>query len=274
MQPYIFTIGNIKGGAGKTTMSMHLISGLLDLGFKVASIDVDSHQHSLTSYIEKRKNYENAHRLNLPMPMHSLVQSLAESPNDILQDEKNLFEQALNEAKKAAQIIVIDTAGSLCNLSCLAHSYADTIITPINDSFLDLELLVEVEPDSLKIKKLSLYSEMVWKQKLQRANRDKGSIQWIIIRNRLSSMDTHNKRAVASVTQSFSKRLKCVIGQSFQERVIFKELFLKGLTLFDVKHVKMPLTVSHVAARQEMRNFMKCVGVENLVKTYLSSPEP
>ena len=274
MQPYIFTIGNIKGGAGKTTMSMHLISGLLDLGFNVSSIDVDSHQHSLTSYIEKRKSYKDANRLNLPMPMHFLVRSLAEGANDVLQDEKNLFEQALDEAKKNAQIIIIDTAGSLCNLSCLAHSYADTIITPINDSFLDLDLLAEIEPDSLKIKKLSIYSEMVWKQKLQRANRDKGSIQWIIIRNRLSSMDTHNKRAVASVMQNFAKRLKCVIGQGFQERVIFKELFLKGLTLFDVKHVKIPLTVSHVAARQEMRNFMKCIGVDSLVEKCLSSPKP
>lgn len=270
MQPYIFTVGNIKGGAGKTTISMHLISGLMDLGFKVASIDVDSHQHSLTSYINNRELYKKANNLSLPVPMHALVRSKVGAVEEILQDEKKLFEQALYEAKKSSQIVVIDTAGSLCNLSCLAHSYADTIITPINDSFLDLDLLVEVEADSLKIRKLSTYSEMVWKQKLQRANRDKGSIQWIIARNRLSSIDTHNKRAISTVMQTFAQRLKCVISPGFQDRVIFKELFLKGLTLFDIKHVKMPLTVSHIAARQEMRNFMKCIGIEFLSEKYLT----
>ena len=60
--PYIFVIGNEKGGAGKTTCSMHLIAGLLDKGYNVLSIDADVRQQSLTTYINNRTQY-NQNRL-------------------------------------------------------------------------------------------------------------------------------------------------------------------------------------------------------------------
>lgn len=263
--PYIFTLGNIKGGAGKTTFSMHLISGLMNLGFKVASIDTDVHQKSLTAYIDNR--VLNNKDQNLPIPHHYHIKAEKNEEN-LSEKERIAFEEALEQAKQDSHIIVIDTPGSFCNLSCLAHSYADTIITPMNDSFLDLDLLANVDSKSFKITKLSTYSEMVWKQKLNRAKRDQGIIKWVIARNRLSNLDAKNKRAVANAMKSFEEKLKCTIAQGFSERVIFRELFLKGLTLLDLKKTHL-FTVSHIAARQEVRQFMDSLDLDILKDRYL-----
>lgn len=269
MKPYIFTVGNIKGGAGKTSVSMHLISSLIDMGFKVCSIDTDVHQQSLTNYINNRKNYirKTSRENDVKIPEHYLIDT-----TNFEDEEIRIFEKTIQRAQEQSNIIVIDTPGSFCNLSCIAHSYADTIITPINDSFLDLDLLAEVDADSLKIKKLSIYTEMVWKQKLKRAQRDKGNIKWVVVRNRLSNIDAKNKRAISHVLSNFSAKLRCTLSNGFSERVIFKELFLKGITLLDLKgeeYSKQMLTLSNIAARQELRNFMKNLDIEELKKKYL-----
>jgi chromosome partitioning protein len=184
-----FVIGNEKGGAGKTTCSMHLIAGLLDAGLNVSSIDVDSRQHSLTRYLQNRSAYkESQNEQNIQMPKHFLIES---SNLDTVAardaEEKMRFEEILAKAKENADAIVIDTPGSHTFLSCLAHSYADTVITPINDSFVDLDVMAKVDADGQKIIGPSIYSQMIWDQKMERAKRDGHSIEWLVMRNRLSS---------------------------------------------------------------------------------------
>jgi chromosome partitioning protein len=266
--PYIFVVGNEKGGAGKTTCSMHLIISLLHEGFRVSSIDSDCRQHSLTRYLDNRKEY-NAKNPDhkVKMPNHFL---LKESKNDIVSDrelsEKAYFEEVLEEAKKGADIIVIDTPGSHTYLSTLVHSYADTVITPINDSFIDIDVMAKVNSDNLEIIQPSIYSQMIWEQKMQRASRDRGSINWIVMRNRLSNLDAQNKRNVAAVLEKLAKRISFKQAPGFSERVIFRELFLFGLTLLDlgVANYGKGMNISHVAARQELREFLKCLGLDEL----------
>lgn len=259
---YVFTIGNIKGGAGKTTVCMHLITMLMKQGIKVASIDTDCYQHSLTSYIKNREKYNEKNKAKLLLPIHFLI----EINNKIKQEEeKIIFEDTLAKAKDLAQIVIIDTPGNFCNISSIAHSYADTIITPINDSFLDLNLLVETDPSSLKINKMSIYTQMVWQQKLQRAQRNKEEINWIILRNRLSTLNAKNKKALSKVINKFAKKIGCKIAPGFTERVIYKELFLTGMTLIDLDSKKSSFSLSHIAARQEMRSFLNFLKIKNFV---------
>ena len=266
--PHIFVVGNEKGGAGKTTCSMHLIIGLLDRGYNIASIDVDSRQHSLTSYINNRKIYnEKNPENNVMMPMHFHIRQSTKQDIEREQEEQSSFEQALNQAKSNADYIVIDTPGSYTNLSKIAHSYADTIITPINDSFLDLDVMAKIDGETLDISKPSIYSQMIWEQKMERATRDKGSIDWIVLRNRLSNLDAHNKRKVGEALEKLAKRISFRIAPGFSERVIFRELFPQGLTLLDLKaanHNK-SFSISHVAARQELRSFFDILGVKSKV---------
>ncbi len=266
--PYVFVVGNTKGGAGKTTCCMHLIAGLLDLGLNVTSIDTDVHQHSLTTYITNRKIHNQKQKdYQLALPKHFLISPNFEETELLRSKQKQEIEEIMASLQNKTDVVVIDTPASICSLSALAHSYADVIVTPINDSFLDIDLLAKIDPDSLKINGLSTYSEMVWKQKLVKANRDGGQIDWVVLRNRLSNIDAKNKRAVAEVIDAIAKRIKCKVAPGFSERVIFRELFLQGTTLMDLTNMaNKQLTTSHIAARQELRSLLSFLEVEKIKK--------
>jgi len=267
--PYIFVVGNEKGGAGKTTCSMHLIAGLLDKGLRVASLDTDCRQHSLTRYIQNRELY-NASNPEKPVAvsMHFLLkESAASTIVGREEEERKSFEEMLAEAKSNADVIVIDTPGSHSFLSALAHSYADTVVTPINDSFVDLDVMAKVSADGKTIISPSIYSQMIWSQKMERAKRDGASIEWVVMRNRLSNLDAANKRNVSAALEQLSKRISFNVVPGFSERVIFKELFLKGLTLLDLTKANYdkPFNMSHIAARQELRDFLQYLGVDEII---------
>jgi chromosome partitioning protein len=271
---YIIVVGNEKGGAGKTTSTMHLIASLLDLDFSVASIDVDCRQLSLSRYIENRRNYAKQTNSNLKFSEHyQIAESSSDSKKEIEEEEQASFEEVLAQAKKSNQFIIIDTPGANSFLSRLAHSYADTIITPINDSFIDLDVLAKIEAETFKVQHPTLYSQMIWEQKMKRAKRDKGIINWIVMRNRLSNIDAKNKRNMAFALDKLSQRIGFKIAGGFSERVIFRELFLNGLTLLDIKE---NLSLSHLAAKQELREFLKSlqiVEVEKRLENSSKSPE-
>ena len=257
---HIIVIGNEKGGSGKTTTSMHLIVGLLRLGFKVGSMDIDARQRSLTRYIENRKATMASESTTLPLPAHVVINR---SPFNIMEeaeeDERDRFTRALARLLANCDFVVVDSPGSDTYLSRLAHSYADTVITPVNDSFVDLDVLASVDGISMKIQKPSIYSEMLWEQKMSRAKRDGGSIDWVVMRNRLSNIDARNKRMITKVMEELTRRLGFRLAPGFSERVIFRELFLLGLTVLDVVETNKSgsaLSMSHLAARQEVRDLL------------------
>lgn len=264
---HIIVLGNEKGGAGKTTMAMHIITSLLYEGFSVTSVDIDSRQRSLSGYIENRRNYVATNNASLPLPSHIIInKSRLDSEIEAQADETRRFADAIKKAS-SSDFIVIDAPGNDTFLSRLAHSYADTIITPVNDSFVDLNLLAKVNGNDFKVERHGVYSEMVWEAKIYRAQRDKGEIDWIVMRNRLTNLDAKNKRNMATALKSFAKRVGCRLAEGFSERVIYRELFLKGLTLLDVieQKEKVGLKVSHIAARQELRQFMNFLNLNQKV---------
>lgn len=259
-KPYIIVLGNEKGGTGKSTVSMHILTSLLYQGFKIGSVDVDARQGTLSRYIENRQNRINK-GLNLPISDHvPIFKSTKDTVEMAEQEEREKFEEVL-EHFKTYDYILIDTPGSDSYLSRLAHSYADTLITPLNDSFIDLDMLVRVDNDSLDILKPSTYAEMVWEQRKQRAIRKQKPIDWIVVRNRLSHLHSKNKEEMKKVLSALSKRIGFRLTEGFGERVIFKELFLSGLTLVDTKLDNTNLTLSHVAAKQELNNLISTLNI-------------
>lgn len=260
---YVIVIGNEKGGCGKTTTGMHLIVALLRMGFSVGSIDIDSRQRSLSRYLENRRQTMLKEDIELPQPQHIVVQK---SPFNIVQeaeaDEHERFTKALSRVQSANDFVVIDSPGSDTYLARVAHAYANTVITPINDSFVDLDVLANVDGQTMKIIKPSIYSEMMWEQKLQRAKRDGGSIEWIVMRNRLSNIDAKNKRFMTQVTGELSRRIGFRVAPGFSERVIFREMFLQGLTVLDIMEAKgANISMSHIAARQEVRDLLRTLKI-------------
>lgn len=261
---HIIVVGNEKGGSGKTTTSMHLIVALLRLGFRVGTLDIDARQRSLTRYLENRKATALRESTPLPMPHHIVVQkSPFDSREETESDERDRLTRALAKLLVSCDFVLIDSPGNDTYLSRLAHSFADTVITPINDSFVDLDVLASVDGGTLQIQRPSIYSEMLWEQKMQRAKRDGGSIDWIVMRNRLSNIDARNKRLITKVCDDLSKRLGFRLAPGFSERVIFREMFLQGLTVLDVMDTSssQSISMSHLAARQEVRELLKTLRI-------------
>ena len=263
-KPYIIVLGNEKGGTGKSTTAMHIIVSLLHLDYKVGSIDVDARQGTLSRYVANREAYAASHKKELRMPQHfPLLKDESDSVKEAeAQDQKNFM--GIMEQLSNSDFIVIDTPGSDQYLSRLAHSYADTIITPLNDSFVDLDVLVQLKPDSLEFERPSIYANRIWEEKKQTAIRDRANIDWIVLRNRLSSIQAHNKQKMEHVLDTLARKLAFRIVPGFSERVIFRELFLSGLTLLDLTDLGMPLQLSHVAAKQELRDLIKSINLEAL----------
>lgn len=263
-KPHIIVLGNEKGGTGKSTVSMHVVVSLLRMGFSVGSIDVDARQGTLTRYMENRA--KTAETTPLPLSKHiSILPSVQTSREEAMQEDQRNLEEALTRLV-ACDFILIDTPGNDTPLSRFSHAVADTLITPLNDSFVDLDVLVRLQSQTLDMVKPSTYAEMVWDQKKQRALRDKGSIDWIVLRNRLSNINARNKEQMEGVMQLLSKRIGFRYVPGFGERVIFRELFLSGLTVLDLEDCKMPLTLSHVAAKQELRNLIEMMGLPKVDK--------
>ncbi len=260
--PYVVVLGNEKGGTGKSTAAMHIITSLLRQGHKVGSIDIDARQGTLTRYIENRRNrIKIKPEENLIVSNHyPLFKSDANSLEEAKSDEESRFKIIIDNLKDC-DYIVIDTPGSDSYLSRLAHSFANTLITPLNDSFIDLDMLAILNSENLEIVKPSTYAEMVWEQKKQRAIRDRGSIDWIVLRNRLSNLNSRNKEDMQKVLSNLSKRIGFRLVPGFGERVIFRELFLNGLTLLDLRETKTVMSLSHIAARQELNNLLEMIHI-------------
>jgi chromosome partitioning protein len=260
-RPYLIVLGNEKGGSGKSTTAMHIVVSLLTEGYRVATIDLDARQKSLTRYVENRRQFCEARGFDLPMPIERVVpRSEFRTADEAEADEKARFEAAYGDVADNVDVIVIDCPGSDTFLSRLAHTAADTLVTPVNDSFVDLDLLARVDAENHTVLGPSLYAEMVWKARQRRSMADGASIDWVVLRNRVGNLHAKNKERVEKVLNELTKRIGIRYISGLSERVVYRELFLHGLTLLDLKAVGgldgKGLSMSHVTARQELRSLM------------------
>ena len=268
-QPQVIVIGNEKGGAGKSTLAIHIVTGLLHAGRKVAVIDLDLRQRSLERFFANRVAWTKANGHDLPLPF---VPDMGDGKALHKADETEQlarFEAAYAEARGVADVIVIDTPGGDTALSRAAHGRADQIVTPMNDSFVDFDLLGEVDPVTLDLIRPSIYSESVWEARKHRAVTEgrQVTIDWIVVTNRLAVAEARNRRRLASRMAKLAKRVGFRVGPGLRDRVIYRELFPFGLTVADLSNDIRPVSVSlaHVAARQEMRNLMQALGLDDAI---------
>ena len=260
---HIIVVGNEKGGAGKSTVSMHVATALARMGHRVATLDLDLRQKTLGRYADNRTRYLTKEGLELPSPSYH---ELPEADPEKMQPGENTFDHRLSAAiamlEPASDFILIDCPGSHTRLSQVAHSLADTLITPLNDSFVDFDLLAHVDSDGERILGPSVYSEMVWSARQLRAQAGLRPIDWVVLRNRLGAQAMVNKKKMEDALAKLSRRIGFRVVPGFSERVIFRELFPRGLTLLDLRDVGVQqLNISNLAARQELREL---IGALNL----------
>jgi chromosome partitioning protein len=249
----IIVIGNEKGGAGKSTVLTHLATGLLHDGVRVAIIDLDRRQQTTAHFFTNRAAWMAANpRADLPTPQ------LVAMSNDLG------VETAIDEARDAGvEVVLVDTPGADTADSRIAHGRADLIITPMNDSFVDFDVLGVVDPVTLDLKRPSLYAETVWEARKQRAASRGRSIDWVVLRNRLASVEARNRKRVDERLQALSRRVGFRTLGGLRDRVIYRELFPFGLTVADLSPAVKPIPVSlgHVSGRQELRALIQALGL-------------
>jgi len=258
---HIIVVGNEKGGAGKSTVSMHVATALARLGHRVSTLALDLRQKSLSRYAQNRAEFIESSGLDLPGAVH---QELPKTDQDALKPGENVYDHRLSAAVTQLEtendFILIDCPGSHTRLSQVAHSLADTLITPLNDSFIDFDLLARIDASGEKILGPSVYSEMVWNARQLRAQAGLKPIDWVVMRNRVGTQRMVNKEKMERAVKMLAQRVGFRIAPGFSERVIFRELFPRGLTLLDLKDIGVKqLNISNVAARQELRDMMKAL---------------
>lgn len=259
----VIVVGNEKGGAGKSTIALHVATALLHAGARVGVMDLDVRQQSVAHFFANRRKWAEAKGVEVPMPLLDL---LAEGePMAKVGEEEALarFDAAFAETAANADYVLIDTPGADTALSRAAHARADLIVTPINDSFVDFDMLGTVDPVTLDLVKPSLYAETVWESRKRRMMTDRSSIDWVVLRNRLATTEARNRKRLDERVQALSRRVGFQIGPGLRDRVIYRELFPFGLTIADLSSTVRPIPVAlvHVAARQELRGIMQSLGL-------------
>jgi chromosome partitioning protein len=258
---HVVVLGNEKGGSGKSTTALHIAVALMKAGQRVATIDLDCRQQSFTHYIQNRSAWARRTGLDLEIPVHRLIK-LGETMQ-IADNENSEFQQfmdAVAEVERTFDFIVIDTPGTDSYLMRLAHSMADTLVTPINDSFLDFDVLGTVDPQTYAVTGESHYALMVRETRRNRRHLDGATTDWIVVRNRLSMIGSRNKQLVADGLRELSFRLGFRSIDGFAERVVYREFFPRGLTaLDDIDEATLGTrpNLGHVTAREEVTSLLR-----------------
>lgn len=265
-EPYIIVLGNEKGGSGKSTTAMHLFVSLARKGHRVGAIDLDSRQLTFFRYLDNRNAYIERTGASLVMPQLAAVEpSKAPLRAEAAEEDRSNLAEAIRFLGESCSFIIIDTPGAITPLSEAAHSAADTLLTPMNDSLIDFDLLGRIDPDTGKVLGPSIYSELVWQCRQRRAAAGHEPTDWVVMRNRIATLDSRNRRRVTGAMAALASRIGFRVVPGFSERVIFRELFLNGLTLMDLKEGgQVRMTLSHVAARQEVREMLKALSLPGL----------
>ena len=248
-RPHRITFANEKGGTGKSTTAVHVAVALAYSGKRVVAFDLDHRQRTLHRYFENRAETAAKRGIDLPTAECHVVDPM----------DAEAFEALVEEHAAGADFLLVDTPGRDDDLARHAASQSDTLVTPLNDSFVDFDLIGQVDAETFKVKKLSFYAELMWEARIKRGRtqleQQRGEMDWVVVRNRTGYTEARNKARLEKALAEMSKRVGFRIAQGLSERVIYRELFPSGLTLLDKPHLG-DLATSHLVARQELRGLV------------------
>lgn len=261
-RPFVITLASAKGGTGKSTTALHLAVGLIKLGHTVGCIDLDGRQGTMSHYLRNRASLAEETGQELGMPRHRRIEPSEQANRHRAEHEEQArFSEVLADLSDCT-CVVIDTPGNDCHLARLGCMQADTLITPLNDSFLDIDILARIDRRKRQVLGPSEYCKLVWQENDRRVACGRRPIDWIVMRNRLAHVDARNNREVSGLLRQLAQRIGFRLERGLSERVVFRELFLEGLTLLDLPEDEAQgrVQTSHVHARQEIDDLLRAVG--------------
>lgn len=243
---HVIVFANEKGGTGKSTTAVHVAIALAVKGACVACLDLDHRQRTMGRYLDNRAATVKRTAADLAIPRHATVDGD--------------FDALFDDLSADADYLVIDTPGRDDPIARRAASLANTLVTPMNDSFVDFDLIGQVDPETYQVTRPSFYSELIWDARKVRAKADGATIDWVVLRNRLQHIQARNMRRVSDALDQLAKRVGFRTVPGLGERVIYRELFPSGLTMLDSRDFG-AMVLSHVAARQELREMMAALAL-------------
>jgi chromosome partitioning protein len=248
-RPHRITFANEKGGTGKSTTAVHVAVALAFSGKRVVAFDLDHRQRTMDRYFENRAATATKRGIELPGAACHVVEGI----------DSEAFEALVAREAEGADFVLVDTPGRDDPLARHAAAESDTLVTPMNDSFVDFDLIGQVEGESFKVKKLSFYAELIWEARLQRSKatleQQRRQMDWVVVRNRTGYTEARNMARIEKALAEMAKRVGFRVAKGLSERVIYRELFPSGLTLLDKGQLG-DLGTSHLVARQELRSLV------------------
>ncbi len=243
----IITVASIKGGVGKSTLAIHLAAALQIQGLNASVIDADVHQRSTERFLDRRTQ-----RLNGSAKAVLTASGIQTQAGQV---GPHYFDSTLRHASRQGHVI-IDLPGSKCELLDTALLRSQMLVSPINESFVDLDVIGTSKglPGPL--------TEAVLLARQQREEAGLRPLRWTVVRNRLSTLYSRNTAAVDERLRALADQFDFDIGPGLTERVVFRELYDEGLTLLDaMDHQDVKPTLSTVAARSELRAVMETLAL-------------
>lgn len=258
----VVVVGNEKGGSGKTTVALHLAIGLMGRGMAVGSVDLDSHQQSLSRAIDNRRAWSEENGVDLSIPRHRLVESSVQDSRSVaLRQDRQHLDDVLASLSEDCRIVVVDCPAGQGSLARAAHEVADVLVTPLNDSFIDLDVLLQFRAGTFEPAALGGYARMIWEAREERRRSGQNGLDWIVLRNRLSGLIDQNKKDLERLLEKIAPAMGFHLAPGLGERVIFRRLFPLGLTIFDSDEPKTALSGSRSlrAARQDIDDLIEAL---------------
>lgn len=248
-RPHRIVFANEKGGTGKSTTAVHVAVALACRGADVVAFDLDHRQRTMCRYFENRAETMQRRGIDLPTVRCHVVEDM----------DDEAMEAFIDDHAQGADFVVIDTPGRDDPLARHSATTADTLVTPMNDSFVDFDLIGQVEGENFKVRKLSFYAELIWEARLKRSRasleHNRAQMDWVVVRNRTGHTEARNMVRIEQALGEMAKRVGFRVAKGLSERVIYRELFPSGLTLLDKGHLG-DLGTSHLVARQELRGLV------------------
>jgi chromosome partitioning protein len=224
---HVIVFANEKGGVGKSTLAFHCTVALCDAGHKVAVVDLDRHQQTLTSALSNRDATARSLHVELPSPRYTVLR----------QHSGAQLSQEITRIGSGCDFIVIDVAGHDCAIARNAIALADTLVTPVNSSFVDIDLLGKLDPVTMHLKEPGHFGRLVNELREERARCGIAPLDWIVMKNRARTAEVRQHIRIDAALQRLAGRIGFRIGHGLNERVAYRELFLFGLTHLDLKRI-------------------------------------
>lgn len=224
---HVIVFANEKGGVGKSTLAFHTAIALADAGKKVAVIDLDHGQATLSGALANREATCRLLKVGLPTPRYVAFS----------QTSAALLSQEIARIGSDCTYVLIDVAGGDSPIARRAIAMADTLVTPVSSSFADIDLLGQFDALSLRLKRLGRFSRLVDGLRKARQNVRMPDLDWIVVPNRSRRTGSSNEAMISKAIAKLAAKANFRLAQGLGERVAYRELFLYGLTHFDLKRI-------------------------------------